>query len=104
MAKVNYALSYLKGTALEWFEPSIADGFQDIWMADWDEFVRELRVNFGPADPFRDAEEGLDALRMSDKHKIAKYSVSAPLFTPSPPFTLTGKGPQIVPDHPGEFL
>ena len=44
-------------------------------MVDWDEFVRELRVNFGPADPIGDAEEGLDALRMSDKHKIAKYNV-----------------------------
>ena len=74
-AKVNYALSYLKGTALEWFEPSITDGYNEPWMDDWDAFVQELRVNFGPADPTADAEEGLDSLRMSDKMHIAKYNV-----------------------------
>jgi hypothetical protein len=75
-SKVNYALSYLKGTALEWFEPSITDSDEEeLWMSDWDEFVRQLKTNFGPADPVGDAEEGLDALRMRDGQRIAKYNV-----------------------------
>jgi Retrotransposon gag protein len=74
-AKVNYAMSYLKGTALEWFEPSITDGDEELWMHDWDEFIFQLQSNFGPADPVGDAEEGLDALRMRDGQKIAKYNV-----------------------------
>ena len=44
-------------------------------MDDCDAFVQELRVNFGPADPTADAEEGLDSLRMSDKMHITKYNV-----------------------------
>lgn len=74
-AKVNYALSYLKGTALDWFEPAITHNAIDPWMTDWDEFVFQLESNFGPADPVGDAEEGLDNLRMRDGHKVAKYNV-----------------------------
>ena len=74
-SKINYALSYLKGTALEWFEPALTEGEEEFWMSDWDEFIHQLQVNFGPADPVGDAEEGLDVLRMRDGQKIAKYNV-----------------------------
>jgi len=75
-SKVNYALSYLKGTALDWFEPALTNpDYEDTWLENWDEFVAHLRYNFGPADPVGDAEEGLDALRMRDGQKIAKYNV-----------------------------
>ena len=75
-AKVNYALSYLKGTALEWFEPSITDSDDlELWMEDWNEFVRLLKLNFRPADPVGDAEEGLDTLRMRNGQKIAKHNI-----------------------------
>ena len=75
-AKVNYALSYLKGTALEWFEPAITDfDKEEPWMTEWDEFVRQLKVNFGPPDPVGDAEEGLDMLRMRDNQRIATVSI-----------------------------
>jgi hypothetical protein len=74
-AKVNYALSYLKGTALDWFEPAIIEDLHEPWMDDWSAFVRILRRNFGPADPVGDAEDDIVNLRMKDTQRIAKYNV-----------------------------
>src|SRR5258708_6459232 len=58
-AKVCFAISYLKKTALEWFEqgilednPSQAPG----WKSSWTEFVKELWTHFGPANPTGAAE------------------------------------------------
>ena len=78
-AKVTYAQSYLKGMALEWFEPDLL-GFADPnarpdWMSDWLELVRELLTTFGPHDPVADAEHQLDHLRMKDTHHINCYVV-----------------------------
>ena len=51
-AKVTFALSYLRGTALEFFEPSVLDPPEDCdWLEDWSAFVRTLRKDFGPIDP-----------------------------------------------------
>jgi len=58
-AKVNFAQSYLKGMALEWFEPDLlSDGLspRPDWMDDYSEFMLELQTNFGPHDPSGDAE------------------------------------------------
>jgi Retrotransposon gag protein len=74
--KVTLALSYLRGTALEYFEPSILDSdeYPD-WMDNWSAFVRNLRTQFGPIDPTADAEDGIDNLKMQDNQKIVKYNV-----------------------------
>jgi hypothetical protein len=77
-AKVTYALSYLKGTALDWFEPALlgADLIDEpIWLSDYKEFVSELKVNFGPYDPEGEAETKLENLRMRDGQRITKYFV-----------------------------
>jgi hypothetical protein len=75
-AKVNYALSYLKGTALEWFEPGLMDPDDPpSWLSDYAEFTIELQDNFGPHDPVGDAEAELEALRMKHDHRITKYAV-----------------------------
>jgi hypothetical protein len=77
-AKVTYALSYLKGTALDWFEPALlgADLINEpIWLSDYEEFVSELKVNFGPYDPEGEAETELENLRMRDGQRISKYFV-----------------------------
>jgi hypothetical protein len=53
-AKVNFAQSYLKGMALEYFEPDLLSGATDVrpdWMDDYTEFMLELQNNFGPHDP-----------------------------------------------------
>jgi len=74
--KVTFALSYLRGTALEYFEPSILDS-EEIppWIADWSAFIRVLRTQFGPIDPTADAEYGIDSLKMQDNQHIVKYNV-----------------------------
>ena len=75
-AKVTLALSYLRGTALEYFEPSILeDSEYPDWMDNWPAFIRLLRTQFGPIDPTADAEDGIDNLKMHDNQKIVKYNV-----------------------------
>jgi hypothetical protein len=75
-AKVTYALSYLKGTALDWFEPELSDEFQEPdWLDDYLDFTHILRENFGPYDPEGDAEADLENLTMKDNQRITKYVV-----------------------------
>ena len=77
--KVTYMQSYLKGMALEWFEPDLlrfADpNTRPYWMSDWQEFVIELQTTFGPHDPVADAKHQLNHLRMKDTHCINRYVV-----------------------------
>ena len=74
--KVNFALSYLRGTALEYFEPTLldSDDFPD-WMDNWSAFVRTLCTQFRPIDPTADAEDRIDNLKMQDNQHILKYNV-----------------------------
>jgi hypothetical protein len=77
-AKVNFAQSYLKGMALEWFEPNLLlDGLSSHpdWMDDYSEFMLELQTNFGPHDPSGDAEMQLEQLNMCKGQHINKYVV-----------------------------
>src|SRR3984893_407542 len=74
--RVNFAVSFLKGMALEWFEPAIlGESVEEDWLEDWDLFLRELKTNFGPFDPTGDAEVEIDHLRMKDSHRVTKYNV-----------------------------
>src|SRR6266436_1526052 len=53
-AKVFFAISYLKKSALEWFEEGILedDSTQALeWGTSWMEFVKELQTHFRPANP-----------------------------------------------------
>ena len=69
-AKVTFTQSYLKGMALEWFEPdllsNIAPNQHLLWMDNWYEFLAELLGQFGPH---------LDNLRMKETHHIIRYLV-----------------------------
>ena len=74
--KVTFALSYLRSTTLEYFEPSILDSDDTPdWMDDWSAFLQTLRVQFGPIDPTTDAEDRIDNLKMQDNQHIVKYNV-----------------------------
>jgi hypothetical protein len=80
-AKVNFALSYLKGIALAWFEPYLLenpeiDTYPPDFMSDYAEFCTELQNNFGPLDPRGSAESELENLTMKDSQRIAKYIVN----------------------------
>ena len=77
-AKVNYAMSYLKGIALAWFEPyylkvATPGVPPPLFMTDYEAFCEELKTNFGPSDPVRDAESKLRMLSMKSDQRIAKY-------------------------------
>ena len=78
-AKVTFVQSYLKGMALEWFEPDLLLAedlaLQPLWQDNFKEFVLELQTNFGPHDPVGDAEHQLDHLSMKDRQWINKYVV-----------------------------
>ena len=78
-AKVTYTQSYLRGMALEWFEPDLLNVSNPnacpIWMDSYHQFVSELQANFGPHDPVGDAEHQLDNLSMKEGQKINKYIV-----------------------------
>ena len=73
-AKVNFALSYLKGTALEWFEPALFSDDEPDWLTDFSLFRDELLSNFGPHDAVGDAEDELESLKMRDNQRITKYA------------------------------
>src|SRR6266705_4670820 len=77
-AKVVFVLSYLKGAALDWFEPDLLCGPQarrSPWMDDYSEFVFELERNFSPHNPVSDAEHLLASLSMKDGQRINRYIV-----------------------------
>jgi hypothetical protein len=73
--KVTFALTHLRGTALEFFEPMLTSDDQLDWEDDWQEFIRVLRTQFGPIDPTADAEDNIDNLKMKDNQRILKYNV-----------------------------
>ena len=78
-AKVTYAQSYLRGMALEWFEPDLLNAAnpnaRPIWMDSYHQFISELKSNFGPHDLVGDAKHQLDNLSMKEGQKINKYIV-----------------------------
>jgi Domain of unknown function (DUF4939) len=74
-AKVIYALSYLKGTALDWFEPALTSNLPAPWLSNYAIFISELKSNFGPHDPEGEAEAELESLCMRDNQRITKYLV-----------------------------
>ncbi len=58
-AKVFFTISYLKKSALEWFEQGILEDKQTQaleWRSSWMEFVKELQTHFGPTNPTGTAE------------------------------------------------
>src|SRR5882724_1281084 len=45
--KVNYVLSFLKGTVLDCFESAVLDPIKPQWLSDFDLFIEELKAFFG---------------------------------------------------------
>ena len=50
--KVNYSLSFLKGTTLDYFKLYVANDPENepTWLNDYELFIEELLINFGPYD------------------------------------------------------
>ena len=73
--KVDYALSYLKGTALDCFESAILGPLKPQWLSVFDLFIEELKANFRTYDPVREAEAKLKGLHMHESHQATKYFI-----------------------------
>ena len=73
--KVTYTLSYLKGTVLDWFEPSLTSRNNVSWLSNYSEFISELHSHFDPFDPEGEAKAELENLRMRDNQRITKYRI-----------------------------
>ena len=77
-AKVFFAISYLKKSALEWFENRVME--PDLvraprWCSSWINFTLEICTHFGPANPVGSTEIELHHLNMSYKSWISEYLV-----------------------------
>jgi hypothetical protein len=68
-----YAPTYLRGPALEWFEPAILEGLHPKWEDNYDIFMIELQTNFGPFDPVGNAETHLESLKMGENQCFIKF-------------------------------
>ena len=76
-AKVNYTMSFLKGTALDYFELFLdTPDDEPAWLKDYELFIEELLINFSPYDALVDAEAELYALIMKDSHKVMRFFVN----------------------------
>ena len=69
-AKVTFALTYLHGTALNFFEPALSG------LDNWSAFMHILHTQLGPIDPTADAEDSIDNLKMRDNQRILKYNIN----------------------------
>ena len=76
-SKITFAKFYLKGMALEWFEPDLLDTGDPAncphWMDNWVAFIAELQSTFGPHNPVTDTEHQLNHLQMKDGHRVTRY-------------------------------
>src|SRR3979490_3097785 len=50
-AKVTYVLSYLKGTALDWFEPALSSNIDPSWIDDYSDSCLSLKTTSDPTTP-----------------------------------------------------
>lgn len=79
-SRVTFALSYLKGSALEWFSTELNHAmsnkgkFPD-WFLSYTKFISELNRTFGPRDPVADAMSALESLRYKDSSKATRYTI-----------------------------
>lgn len=72
--KVTFAISYLRGTAQDLFEPYILGELEDEpFMSNWSEFVEHLTSHFGQLYPEDDAEEQLELVAFPESTKAVKF-------------------------------
>ncbi|KAG6327548.1 hypothetical protein ID866_11541 [Astraeus odoratus] len=86
--KEGFALSFLKGVALAWFEPDLLNtipGAEPAWADDYSKFIIKLTANFGLHDPVSNAKHQLNNLSMKDGSCINKQSGSSSATTTSSP-------------------
>jgi hypothetical protein len=74
--KILFMISYLQGTAQQWFAPNLYDPTSvPAWDGNFPVFVQELTMNFGPHDLVGDAEDCIRLCRMKQGDRIATYVI-----------------------------
>ena len=78
--RITFALSYLKGTPLDWFQSEMTHALATghtfpVWSTSIAAFLAELRRLFGPRDAVSDAMNALEALRYKDSTKATRYTI-----------------------------
>jgi len=76
--KVYFAISYLRGIALDYFEPFInkPDSYQDIdFLEDWNVFVQKLSNIFGLYSPKDNDKDAIVAILFSSDGKAMTYFI-----------------------------
>src|SRR5258707_322310 len=76
--KVFFVISYLKKSALEWFEIGVMEidpRLAPSWHSNWPDFIAEIRTHFRPSNPTRTAEIKLRHLSMQPDARISEYLV-----------------------------
>ncbi len=84
VSKVNYTISFLSSTTLNWFEPDILcpnPRNLPVWQYSYAAFLDELWTNFGPFDAIRDAEDALEHLWMHNGDWTMKYMIQFNQYT-----------------------
>ncbi|KIJ42975.1 hypothetical protein M422DRAFT_90828, partial [Sphaerobolus stellatus SS14] len=74
-SKVFYAISYLRGTALDHVEPYVNSDNEPDWLTDWNLFRDELVTHFGSINPEDEAEIALENVKFPDNGKAAKFFI-----------------------------
>jgi len=78
-SKVAFMLSYLKGSALDWFQTAATHSSSGLmstaWLSSTPKFIDELRHLFGPRDPVNETTIHIKNLRYKDVGKAVKYTL-----------------------------
>ncbi|KDR64944.1 hypothetical protein GALMADRAFT_82497, partial [Galerina marginata CBS 339.88] len=78
-SKVVWMISLLRENALTWYQ-SVLKGPAPAWYHDYQLFVADLRLCFGPRDPVGYATNKLEALRMPSNGRTTYYNRDFNLF------------------------
>jgi len=72
-----FAVSWLTGTALRWYEPNLELEHYDLpnFALDWEVFEETLKTTFGKPNPVATAAHKLGNLTMRDNHHITRYNI-----------------------------
>ena len=77
---ISYAVSFLSGSALEWFKPHVSDtGIIEFEI--WNEFVTALKATFDDPDTRATAEQKLRTLKQGSRDCVAYHAEFAPVAT-----------------------
>jgi hypothetical protein len=76
-AKVQYTISYLTGTALQYCEPAILGELhpEPAWLGNWELFKAKLEFSFRPFNNAAQAKIKLEKIVMKEHHKAVRYFI-----------------------------